>query len=89
MLIFGVSFESVESNAAFAKKFEFPFRLLCDTDRKLGLAYRACERKEDQYPRRITYVVGADGEIEHAVETQSPAAQADELLAYFAESGPG
>lgn len=84
--MFGVSFDSPADNAAFAQKQGFEFRLLCDTERELGLAFRACESVEDQYPRRITYVIDAKGTIELALETKSPAAQADELLRYLTKS---
>jgi len=39
--ILGASFDNVEDNRKFAEKFKFPFPLLCDTDRKIGLAYGA------------------------------------------------
>jgi peroxiredoxin len=52
---------------------------LCDVERKLGLAYHACETARDAYPRRITYVIGADGKIEQAIETKDPGGQASEL----------
>lgn len=80
MEILGVSFDSVEDNAAFALKREFPFRLLSDPDRSLGRAYGAAESEADSYARRITYVVGADGRIELAIDTKDPAAQAQEIL---------
>ncbi len=80
-----MSFDSQEANAAFAAKQEFPYSLLCDTERELGLAYLACERKEDEYPRRITYVIGSGGAIEKAIETKDVGAQAGELLAYLAD----
>lgn len=67
-------------NRAFAEKYEFPFRLLSDPDRTMCLAYRACERSDDAYARRITYVVGADGTIELAIETKDPGGQAGGLL---------
>jgi peroxiredoxin Q/BCP len=79
--ILGVSFDTVAENKAFADKFEFSFRLLSDPERKLGLAYRACESATDQYARRYTYVVGTDGTIEHAIDTKDPAGQAAALLA--------
>jgi peroxiredoxin len=70
----------------FADQQHFPFRLLCDTDRAMGLAFHACETATDQYPRRITYVVGPDETIEQAVETQGPGEQADQLLAHLEAS---
>ena len=76
-----MSFDSQEDNAAFAEKFDFPFALLCDTDRSLGMAFGACDSAVDAYPNRITYVIGPDGTIEQAIETQDPGAQAAEILA--------
>jgi len=61
--ILGVSFDTVEENAAFAQKFHFPFPLLCDTDRSLGLAYGACTDAEARYANRIAVVIAADGTI--------------------------
>jgi peroxiredoxin Q/BCP len=75
-----VSFDSTEDNARFAEAHGFPFPLLCDVDRELGLAYKACESARDAYPRRITYVIDADGKIERAIVTQDPGGQAGELL---------
>lgn len=65
-VILGVSFDTVEENAAFARKLSFPYALLCDTTRALGLAYGACDRPTDGYARRISYIIGADGRVEHA-----------------------
>ena len=76
-----MSFDTVQENAAFAAKYEFPYSLLCDTERSLGIAYGACSSKIDPYPNRITYVVGPDGTVEQAIETGDPAAQAAEILA--------
>ena len=76
----GASFDTIEENRAFAEKFDFPYPLLCDTDRTLGLAYKACEDASDGYARRITYVIGAEGDIEQAIETSDPVGQADQLL---------
>ena len=83
MTVFGVSFDTEEGNKAFAEKFDFPFALLCDTSRAMGLAYNACDGAADPYPNRITYVIGADGTIEQAIETKDPGGQADALLASF------
>jgi peroxiredoxin Q/BCP len=78
--VLGISFDSVEDNRRFAEEQALPFPLLCDVDRRVGLAYRACERASDAYPRRVTYVIGPDGRIEQALATQDPGGQAAELL---------
>ncbi len=77
--ILGVSFDTQAENKAFAEKFSLPFPLLCDVERKMGLAYRACQSSKDAYPRRITYVIGTSGQIEQAIDTKDPAGQAAEL----------
>ena len=58
-----MSFDTVDENRAFAEKFEFPFLLLCDTDRKIGLAYGATEDPSAFAAKRISYVIGPDGKI--------------------------
>ena len=80
-MILGVSFDSVDDNSAFAEKFDFPYRLLCDTDRSIALAYGACESVKDQYPHRYTFVIGTDGMLEQAIDTKDPKGQADAILA--------
>jgi len=39
--ILGASFDTPADNAAFARKYSFPFPLLSDPDRTLALAYGA------------------------------------------------
>lgn len=62
----GVSFDTVEENRRFAQKFDFPFPLLCDTDRKIGIAYGAADSAKDEYARRIAYVIDENGKIAQA-----------------------
>ncbi len=76
-----MSFDNAEENAAFAEKFSFPYPLLCDTTRALGLAYHACESQEDRHARRITYVIGPDGRIRMAIDDVKPGEHPAELLA--------
>lgn len=64
--VLGVSFDSPSENKAFAEKFNFPFPLLCDTERKLGLAYGAADSPRDEYARRIAYVIDENGKVAQA-----------------------
>lgn len=81
MEILGVSFDSVVENAAFAKKFSFPFLLLCDTDRAIGLAYGACDDAKAGYARRISYLIDESGKIQKAYDSVSPRSHPAEVLA--------
>jgi peroxiredoxin Q/BCP len=71
----------VEANAAFAKKFNYNFPLLCDTDRKIGMAYGACDDPKAGSAKRISYLIGADGKIKKAYGTVKPAEHPAEVLA--------
>jgi peroxiredoxin Q/BCP len=64
--VLGVSFDTVAGNKAFAEKFDFNFPLLCDTTKAMSTAYGACADASAKYPARITYIIDADGHIEHA-----------------------
>lgn len=68
-LILGASFDDESANARFAETEGFAFPLLCDVDRKLGLAYGACEDADAVFARRISYVIGPDGRIRFAYPT--------------------
>jgi len=75
-----VSFDSVEDNAKFAKKNDFPYPLLCDTDRKIGIAYGAADSPKDEYARRIAYVIDENGKIAEAHPTVDARAYPKEQL---------
>jgi peroxiredoxin Q/BCP len=60
-----MSFDSVEANAAFAKKFNFPYTLLCDVDKKVGIAYGAAVDVKNKSARRISYLINPEGKIKH------------------------
>jgi peroxiredoxin Q/BCP len=84
--ILGASFDCVEDNAAFAKKFSYPFPLLCDEKREIGMAYGACENPKDEYAKRISYVIGPDGRILQAYPKVSPKSHPQEILASLSEA---
>jgi thioredoxin-dependent peroxiredoxin len=79
----------VADNAAFAEKFQFPFPLLCDTRREIGLAYGACDSPDAATARRKSYVIGPDGQILHAYPKVAAAAHPAELLAVLRGEGTG
>jgi thioredoxin-dependent peroxiredoxin len=70
----------VKDNAAFAAKMKFPFRLLCDTERALGIAYGACSAPGDRSAKRISYLIGPDGTIRHVFPKVDPKTHPEEAL---------
>ena len=81
IVVLGVSFDNVEDNAAFVKKFSFPFALLCDTGRDIGIAYGACDNPKARYADRISYVIDERGKILRAYPQVNPRDHAAQVLA--------
>ena len=62
-MILGVSFDDQAKNRAFSEKYDFNFPLLCDTDRKMGVAYGAAGDEGASMAKRVGVVIGSDGKI--------------------------
>ena len=78
--ILGISFDTADDNAAFARKFSFNFPLLCDTTRVVGLAYGACDDAGARTAKRISYLIGPDGKVKKAYPKVNAAAHPEEVL---------
>ena len=70
-------------NAAFAKKFDFNFPLLCDTDRAVGLIYGACDSADAQYANRISFLIDGEGKIVKAYPNVDASKHPEEVLKDF------
>lgn len=79
--VVGVSFDSVADNAAFARKYDFGFRLLSDLTHEVALAYGACESLKARNPERISFLIDASGRIERVYDRVDPRDHAAQVLA--------
>jgi peroxiredoxin len=86
MQVFGVSFDSPKTNAAFAAKNDFKFKLLSDSDRSLALALGLVDSDSAWFAPRTTFIVSPEGIIEEVIETKNVSTQASEILADLASS---
>jgi peroxiredoxin Q/BCP len=76
--VLGASYDSVDKNRAFAEKFGYPFKLLCDVDKTLGAAYDADDPADPGWPKRVSFLIGPDRRIVKVydpVDTHTHAAQ--------------
>lgn len=86
--VLGVSVDDERSHKKFAEKYDLPFRLLVDTDKKIVEAYGAWGEKS-MYGRkymgthRITYVIDPKGRIAAVYPKVKPAEHADDILAFL------
>jgi len=70
--VVGVSFDTIEDNAAFARRHEFGFPLLSDTDRAVAIAYGACSDANARYPDRVSFLIDEHGAIERVYAQVDP-----------------
>ena len=79
--ILGVSFDAVEDNKKFAEKFNFPYPLLSDPTRAMGVQYGAADAPGSGNARRIAYVIGPDGKVKNVFPKANTATFAADVLA--------
>ena len=77
----GVSFDPPAANAKLFGEDQPPFRLLSDNERSLGLAVGVADLRRTPAPRRVSYLVGADGKVERVYADVSPLTLPTEVLA--------
>jgi len=83
--IFGVSPDSVTSHVKFREKYALPYRLLADEGHQVAEAFGVWVEKSRAGrtyfgTERTTFVIGADGRIEHVLPHVKPDAHVDRLL---------
>jgi thioredoxin-dependent peroxiredoxin len=84
--ILGVSPDSEKSHTNFIAKYELPFTLLADTERKVLKLYGAWGKKkmygkEYEGVLRTTFLIAADGKIAKVYAKVKPAEHSAEILA--------
>src|SRR6185503_1886499 len=88
--VLGVSLDSEKSHQKFAAKYDLPFRLLADTERKISDAYGTYGEKKfigRKYMgnHRMTFLIDENGKIKKVYEKVKPDEHAEEVLAAFAD----
>lgn len=87
-VILGISADSSSSQKKFEAKFDLPYTLLADTDKKVCNAYDVIKEK-NMYGKkymgiaRTTFVIGPDGKIAHIFNNVKADGHAEEVLEYL------
>lgn len=84
-VVLGVSTDPVKSHDKFVAKFQLPFTLLADPDRKIVEAYGVWGEKSFmgmhfQGTHRVTFLIGPDGVIKKIWSKVKPLSHAAEVL---------
>ncbi len=84
----GISPDTPAAQARFKAKYELPFTLLCDVDKKVAVAYGVLKEK-NMYGKKVmgiastTFLIAEDGRIERIFSNVKPAGNAAEVLSAF------
>ena len=82
----GVSPDTPASQKKFKDKYDLPFTLLSDPDKKLANAFEVVKEK-NMYGKKVmgiersTFVIGPDGKIKHVFPKVKADGHAEEVLA--------
>jgi len=83
--LFGVSVDPIKAHGKFIKKFDLPFPLISDEDKKIVEAYgvwveKMLYGKKYMGTERSTFVIGTDGKIKAVLEKVKPEEHLEKVL---------
>jgi peroxiredoxin Q/BCP len=87
-VLLGISPDTSKAQKKFEEKFNLPFTLLADADRKVADSYGVVVQK-NMYGKKVTgvarttFIIGPDGKIVHIFNKVKPEGHAEEVLAYL------
>ena len=93
-VVLGVSPDTPKDQKKFEEKFDLPFTLVADADKKICDAYGVMQEK-NMYGRKVmgvartTFIIGPDGTIKHIFKKVKPEGHADEVLNYVKNAQKG
>ena len=71
--VIGISSDSVKSHQKFAKKYELPFILLSDSDKKLRNLFGVRDNLFGLLPGRVTYIIDRNGVVIYIFDNMNAA----------------
>ena len=92
--ILGISPDQPKAQKKFEEKYELPFTLLGDADKKVCNAFGVIQGK-NMYGKKVmgvartTFIIGPDGKIKHIFEKVKPLGHAEEVLSYLKTAAKG
>ena len=90
-VILGISPDTPKAQKKFQEKFDLPFSLLADVDKKVAEAFGVVQEK-NMYGKKVmgiartTFIIGPDGRIQHIFPKVKAEGHAEEVLAYLKET---
>ncbi len=84
-MVLGISADTPVAQKKFKDKYDLPFTLLCDTDKKVAQAYEVLKEK-NMYGRKVigiertTFLIGPEGRITRVFPKVKADGHAEEVL---------
>lgn len=78
--VLGISYDTPADNLAFAQKYRIQYPLLSDPGGEIARRYGAFQPEQPTFPRRNTYVIDAQGNLERVFEDVNPKTHPRALL---------
>src|SRR5207248_8004377 len=88
LTVLGISADTPAAQKKFKEKYELPYHLLADTDKKACEAFGVIKEK-NMYGKKVkgiartTFLIGPDGRIVHVFENVQAQGHAQEVLEYL------
>ena len=85
-MVLGISADDPKTQKKFQTKYDLPYTLLSDTDKKVGEQFVVIQEK-NMYGRKVkgivrtTFIIGPDGKIGEVFNNVKPEGHAEEVLA--------
>ena len=93
-VVLGVSPDTPAAQKKFVDKFDLPFTLVADADKKICNAYGVIQEK-NMYGKKVmgvartTFIIGPDGRIKHIFSKVKPEGHAEQVLEWLKEAQKG
>jgi len=87
-VVLGISADSSDKQKKFEDKYDLPYTLLADTDKKVANAFGVMKEK-NMYGKKVmgiertTFIIGPDGRIVHVFPKVKAEGHAEEVLEYL------
>ena len=84
-VLLGISPDTPKAQKKFQEKFDLPFTLLADQDKKVAEAFGVMKEK-NMYGKKVmgvartTFIIGPDGKVKHIFHKVKPQGHAEEVL---------
>jgi peroxiredoxin Q/BCP len=88
VVLLGISADTAAAQKRFQGKFNLPFPLLADAEKKIANLFGVIKEK-NMYGKKVkgiartTFVIAPDGKIQHIFHNVKPEGHAEEVLAYL------